>query len=154
MRTLFTAPLLIASLACLGQGKTIRPEPHWNYLDRRNVTTTVALKMTVNDSSFMETTSRSSFTISVPDLRKEYFVISTKTDQTDDMIGNLDMQVAALPKVQQDSILQRIREVMSALYEPLMKMETSFKVIAPEKRSSCWSKTRTKKKCGRVSLRQ
>ncbi|MBK9760094.1 MAG: hypothetical protein IPO90_09020 [Flavobacteriales bacterium] len=128
MRTLFTAPLLIASLACLGQGKTIRPEPHWNYLDRRNVTTTVALKMTVNDSSFMETTSRSSFTISVPDLRKEYFVITTKTDQTDDMIGNLDMQVAALPKVQQDSILRRIREVMSALYEPLMKMETSFKV--------------------------
>lgn len=128
MRTLFTAPLLIASLACLGQGKTIRPEPHWNYLDERKVTNTVVLKMTVNDTSFMETTSRSSFTISVPDLRKEYYILTTKTDQTDDMIGNLDMQVAALPEVQRDSVLHRIREVMSALYEPLMKMETSFKV--------------------------
>jgi hypothetical protein len=128
MRHLFTGLTFLAVTCCLAQVKTIRPEPHWNYLDKRMVTTVGTLKMTIADTTVMESSSKSAYTIAVSDMRKDHYVLTTRVDETDDLIGDLRTQVSGLPQVQRDSVMRRMREVLSAIYEPLMKLEFRFKV--------------------------
>ena len=105
MRTLFTAPLLIASLACLGQGKTIRPEPHWNYLDIREVATSTYMKVMVGDSVAQESTGTSECRISVPDMRKDHYVLALHTSNSAGLVGDMSPYVTELPEVFRDSVM-------------------------------------------------
>ena len=128
MRTLFTAPLLIASLACLGQGKTIRPEPHWNYLDIRQVATSTHMKVMVGDSVAQESTGTSECRISVPDMRKDHYVLALHTSNSAGLVGDMSPYVTELPEVFRDSVMKRMRQVVTELYAPMMERETRFKV--------------------------
>ncbi len=128
MRYLITGLVTFVVTCCFAQAKTIRPEPHWNYLDKRMVTTVGSVKMTIADTTVMESSTKSAYTITVSDMRKDHYVLTTRVDQTDNVIGDLEMQVSALPQVQRDSVMRRMREVMSAIYDPLLKMEFRFKV--------------------------
>jgi hypothetical protein len=128
MRYLLTGLTALVATFCVAQVKTIRPEPHWNYLDKRLVTTVGSMKMTMADTTVMESSSKSAYTIAVSDMRKDHYVLTTRVDEADNMVGDLEMQVSALPQVQRDSVMHRMREVLSAIYDPLLKMEFRFKV--------------------------
>jgi hypothetical protein len=92
------------------------------------VTTVGSVKMTMADTTVMESTSKSVYTIAVSDMRKDHYVLTIRVDETDDMVGDLETQVSGLPQVQRDSVMDRMREVLSAIYDPLVKMEFRFKV--------------------------
>ena len=128
MRYQFTASLLVATMACLAQGKTLRPEPHWNYLDIREIATITNVKVMVGDSVTQESTGASACLISVPDMRKDHYVLALKASNSAGLVGDMSPYVTELPAVFRDSVMKRMRQVVTDLYTPMMERETRFKV--------------------------
>jgi hypothetical protein len=128
MRTLISVACTAWAVACAAQGKVIHPEPHWMYQDVRTVTSTTNLQVTIGDSVAQKSGGTSTFRISVPDIRKDQFIVSVRGGTAEEMIGDQRDLVTELPKVQQDSVLRRVRQATLDLYEPLFARESKFKV--------------------------
>jgi hypothetical protein len=128
MRTMISVACAALAVACTAQDKTIHPEPRWMYQDVRQVTSSSNTQVTIGDSVAQKSAGSSTFRISVPDIRKEHFIVSVRGGTAEDLIGDQHDLVMELPKVQQDSVLRRVRQATLDLYTPLFARESKFKV--------------------------
>ena len=128
MRSFFHLLFSIPVLTTAAQTGTVRLTPGWIFGDVRQVTTVTTTVVNIGDSITETSTATTTARISVPDLRKDYYVLAVRTDATDGLVGDMSAAVAELPEVFRDSVLRRMREVVTSMYEPLAKRETRFKV--------------------------
>jgi hypothetical protein len=126
----YLVSLLFAATAStlFSQGKTVAVEPHWNYLDVRQVNTATRSKVTVGDSVAQESVHTSTCRLNVPDVRKDHFVLALRTSSSAGLVGDMRSYVTELPEVFRDSVMKRMQHVVADLYTPMMDRETRFKV--------------------------
>jgi hypothetical protein len=122
MRNAIAILALGLSMADLMGQAPIKPEVRWMINDQRKIEVTTTTRVQPNDSTKLNTSTRSVFNAQVTDLKKDIFTLTVRTDETNAL--DRDKVFFALP----DSVMNTMRKAPPGIYTPLIGQSTWYGV--------------------------
>ena len=112
----------------MAQSGGIRLAPHWYVGDLRQLNVTTTIKLETADTILLDVTNLSEFHLAFVDLKKDQFILTLRTDQSDALTAGVSMRLDTMPHGMQDTLPRGSGAILNTLYEPLKKLNTSYSV--------------------------